>query len=156
MEKGKDYMEQQNYDKARVEFKNVLQIDPKYAEAYYLLGKIEESKTNWQKAFGNYSKAAELDPDHIAAQASVGRFYLLSGDVAKAEEIEQKILAQKRDHAEGKTLKAAILFAKKDMNGAVKLAQEVISADPTQISTIAFLADIYLQQKQQKQQNRAL
>ncbi|HLD08674.1 MAG TPA: tetratricopeptide repeat protein, partial [Methylophilaceae bacterium] len=78
MEKGKDYMEQQNYDKARVEFKNVLQIDPKYAEAYYLLGKIEESKANWQKAFGDYFKAVELDPNHIAAQASLGRFYLLS------------------------------------------------------------------------------
>jgi len=27
--KGKEYLEQQNYDKAAVELKNVLQIDPK-------------------------------------------------------------------------------------------------------------------------------
>ncbi len=153
LERGKSYLEQHNYDKAIVELKNVLQIDPKYAEAYYLLGKIEESRANWQKAFGDYSKAVELDPDHAAAQASLGRFYLLSGDVAKAEEIEQKILAKKPDHPEGKTLKAAILFSKKDVNGAVKLVQEVISADPTQVSTIAFLVDIYVQQKQQ---NKAL
>src|SRR3990170_1274175 len=58
--RGNDYLEQQNYDKAIVELKNVLQIDPKYAEAYYLLGKAEENKTNWARAFGYYSKAVEL------------------------------------------------------------------------------------------------
>ena len=32
LERGKAYFEEQNFDKARVEFKNVLQIDPKTAE----------------------------------------------------------------------------------------------------------------------------
>lgn len=148
LERSKNYLEEQNYDKAAVELKNVLQIDPKYAEAYYYLGKVEESRANWQKAFANYSKAVELDPDYFPAQASIGRFYLLSGDAAKAEEIEQKILAKNPEHPEGKTLKAAILLSKKDVTGAIKLAQEVISADPKQVSTTAFLADIYLRQKQ--------
>ena len=42
LERGKDYLEQQNYDKAIVEFKNVLQIDPKTAVGYYYLGRIAE------------------------------------------------------------------------------------------------------------------
>jgi tetratricopeptide (TPR) repeat protein len=148
LERSKNYLEQQNYDKAAVELKNVLQIDPKYAEAYYLLGQIEEGKGSWQKAFGGYLKAVELDSDHFSAQASLGRFYLLSGDIAKAEEIEQKILAKSPDHAEGRTLKAAILVAKKDVLNAIKLLREVVAADPTHVSTIVFLADIYLRQKQ--------
>ena len=55
MEKGKAYLEQSDYDKARVEFKNVLQIDPKNAEAYYMYGVLEEKQNNWPKAYGNYS-----------------------------------------------------------------------------------------------------
>ena len=51
LEKGKAYLEQQNYDKAKIELKNVLQIDPKYAEAYFLLGEIEESRQNWGQAY---------------------------------------------------------------------------------------------------------
>ena len=38
LEKGKAYIADKNYDKARIEIKNVLQIDPKYAEAYLLNG----------------------------------------------------------------------------------------------------------------------
>jgi cytochrome c-type biogenesis protein CcmH/NrfG len=37
--------------KARVELRNVLQIEPKNADAYYLLGLIEDEQQNWQSAF---------------------------------------------------------------------------------------------------------
>jgi Tfp pilus assembly protein PilF len=63
LEKSKAYYEEMNYDKARVEAKNVLQIDPKSAEAYYTLGRIEEEQQNWSIAFGDYGKALELSPD---------------------------------------------------------------------------------------------
>ena len=54
LERGKAYFEEENYDKARVEFKNVLQIDPKSAAPYFYLGKIAEKEQEWRKAFGNY------------------------------------------------------------------------------------------------------
>ena len=44
MEKAKSLYAQANYDKAKVEFKNVLQIDPKSAEANYFVGRIEERR----------------------------------------------------------------------------------------------------------------
>ena len=48
LERGKAYFEEENYDKARVEFKNVLQIDPKSAGPYFYLGKIEEAKSIYE------------------------------------------------------------------------------------------------------------
>src|SRR4030067_2210875 len=66
--KGKAYIEQENYDKAVIELKNALQIDPKFAEAYYLFGQAEENRRDYQKAFGLYAKAVELDPDHLKAK----------------------------------------------------------------------------------------
>ena len=39
-EKGKTLYEQGDYVKAQLEFKNALQIDPKYADGYYWLGTV--------------------------------------------------------------------------------------------------------------------
>ena len=113
LEKGKAFYQEADYDKARLEFKNVLQIDPKNAEAYYLTGMIEENQRNWQKAFGYFLKTAELDPNHLPAKAKLGKFYLISGDTAKAEKMVSEILAKKPADAAGRTLKAAMMARKK-------------------------------------------
>ena len=42
MEKGRAYLAAQNYPKARIEFQNALQIDPKDAKARYEVGFIDE------------------------------------------------------------------------------------------------------------------
>jgi len=70
LEKGKAYLEEKNYDKAKIEFKNVLQIDPKYAEAYYYMGQLAEKKKDFIQAVGNYNKAIELNPNNIKAKAN--------------------------------------------------------------------------------------
>ena len=38
--KGKALYEKGDYVKAKLEFKNAIQIDPKYADAYYMMGMI--------------------------------------------------------------------------------------------------------------------
>ena len=52
---------------ARLEFKNALQIDSKFAEGYYMLGMSELRQRNLKKAFANLSKAVELEPEMLDA-----------------------------------------------------------------------------------------
>ena len=52
--------EQGNYTKARLEFKNVLQIDPKDAQSYYMFATIEEKNQNWRKAYALFLRTTEL------------------------------------------------------------------------------------------------
>ena len=42
--KGKSLYEKGDYVKAQLEFKNALQIDPKFADAYYMLGMVALSR----------------------------------------------------------------------------------------------------------------
>ena len=56
LERGKVYLAEKNYDKAMIEFKNVLQIDPKSAEGYFYLGRVEEKKQNWSSSSGYCSR----------------------------------------------------------------------------------------------------
>lgn len=85
LERGKAYMAEENWDKARVEIKNVLQIDPKSAEAFYLIGQVEEKQQEWAKAFANYSRAVGLDPELIDARSRLAQFYMMQANAAKAE-----------------------------------------------------------------------
>src|SRR5579884_858115 len=42
MERGKQYLAAGNFDKAGIEFRNALQIEPHSGEAFYFNGKVEE------------------------------------------------------------------------------------------------------------------
>ena len=110
LERAKAYFEEENYDKAKIEFKNVLQIDPKTAAPYYFLGRIAEADQEWREAFGNYSKAVELDPDLLEARTRLGRFYLLADQSDKAEEQISEVLTKAPDDPDALLLRATILF----------------------------------------------
>ena len=89
MDKAITSIETGDLDKARIELKNVLQIDPKDSEAYYQLGKVYEQQKEYRKAYGNYLKAEELNPQDTRVHAKLGRFYLLlSNDFDKVESSE--------------------------------------------------------------------
>ena len=46
--RGQTFYENGDYVKAELEFKNALQIDPKYADAYYMLGRVGPEEQEYQ------------------------------------------------------------------------------------------------------------
>lgn len=86
IERGKALYEEGNHVKARLEFKNALQINPKGIDARYYTALIDEREGQWQKAFANFKLVAEQQPDHLQAQLKVGQFYLAAKQMDKAEE----------------------------------------------------------------------
>jgi TolA-binding protein len=65
--KGKALYEKGDYVKAGLEFRNAIQIDPKFADAYYMGGMVALRQGDYRRAFGGFSKVVELDPKHIKA-----------------------------------------------------------------------------------------
>lgn len=159
LERGKAFIAEQNWDKARVEIKNVLQIDPKSAEAYFLLGRVEENKQEWSKSFGAYSKAVELDPNMIEARSRLAQFYLLQANAYRAREErdgEAKALGQaqkeieeilKRDaqNSAGLALRASMLLREGKPDDATGLAEKVVKKDPSYGPAVTLLASLYAQ-----------
>ena len=159
LERGKAFIAEENWDKARVEIKNVLQIDPKSAEAYYLLGRVEEKKQEWAKAYGAYSKAVELDPEMVDARSRLAQIHLLQAVAMKANndrDGEAKALGQvqteideilKRDaeHAGALTLRANMLMREGKADEAIAVAEKVVKNDPDYGPAAGLLASLYTQ-----------
>ncbi len=147
-EKGKTYYEQGNYEKAKIELKNVLQIDPKFADAHYLFGEVEEKNKNLRGAYTHYRIAAELDDSNLDAHNKLARIYLLSGDLDKAQEQLDKISAQDPKNAYIKMLKLLIATRKGETDKAISMAKNIVSENKNKTDAIFLLSNLYLRKKE--------
>jgi tetratricopeptide (TPR) repeat protein len=149
MEKAEQSLNAGDLDKARIELKEVLQIDPRDAGAWFRLGNILERKKEFNKALGNYSKAAELDPENNAYQAKLGRFYLIVGsDIEKATEKMNLILGRDKTDSDGLLLKAAILLKQNNAADAKEICRNIFENHPDHVKNAVFLSSLYSHDKE--------
>ncbi|MDH3886055.1 MAG: tetratricopeptide repeat protein, partial [Desulfobacterales bacterium] len=121
--KGQALYEEGDYVKARLEFKNALQIDPKFADGYYMLGLVEQRAGNLKNAYASLKKAVALDPDLMDAQLQMGKLLFLSRAADPAMEKVEIVLAKEPDNSEALLLKGSLLMAQNDAAGAIKLLE---------------------------------
>src|ERR1043166_1023763 len=88
-ERGLAYFEKEKLHEALIEFKNIVQIDPKDADGHYRLALTYlklGGLNNVQAAFAELSRTTELDPANRDAQLKLGALYLLGSKPDKALE----------------------------------------------------------------------
>ena len=144
MNKGHELFKQENYDKARLEFQNVLQIDPKDLDARFALAETLEKLENWQGAAGHYLGVLAENPDHRGALLNMGRLFLLSNNDDKARENADKVLAKSPDDVEALTLLAAVKAKAKDADGAKELAKRALELEPNNEEAASLMASLLL------------
>jgi tetratricopeptide (TPR) repeat protein len=76
----------QNFNAAIPLLQNVVQRDPKNADAWNYLGFSNRKLGNFPEALADYEKALAIDPDHLGANEYLGELYLQTGDMPKAQE----------------------------------------------------------------------
>ncbi|MEW8055002.1 MAG: tetratricopeptide repeat protein [Candidatus Thiodiazotropha sp.] len=145
-DRGMTLFNQGNFTKARLEFKNVLQIDPKDANAYYMFGQIEEKDENWSKAYALHLRATELDPMHVDAQVHLGTIFALAGENEKALTAADAALNVKPNDPSAMVLKGFIKAKMGETDGAIDDVLGVIETDPANVEAASLLASLYADQ----------
>ncbi|HUI45145.1 MAG TPA: tetratricopeptide repeat protein [Nitrospirota bacterium] len=143
LNKGKALYEKGEYAKAQLEFRNAIQIDVKYADAYYMLGMTALRSGNPRGAYGGFAKAIELNPRHWDAQLQVGWFLLGSGNTREAMDKAELILKSNPAYEDAFILKGAVLLKKKDMDGARKYFESVLGRDVHKPEGYLLLTSVY-------------
>ena len=72
LEKGQAFLAEGNFDKARVEFQNALQIAPKNAEVRLEMGVVDEKLGKPREAAQFYQAAIDVSPGHYRGARSTG------------------------------------------------------------------------------------
>lgn len=147
---AKKFYEKNDFVKASIELKNAIQIDPKYADAYYLLGMAELQKGNLGGAFGTLQKAVELNPQNLDAQSQYGRLLLISKEMDKAREKANFVLKSKPDHPEGLILLGSIYLADNKPEKTIAVMDGMLQSGKAGPEIFQLLAAAYRDQKNNK------
>ena len=120
---AQEYLEAGNYPKARVALRNVLKIDPKDADAYFLFAQVEEKEKNWRNAVVLYQEVVRLVPDHTGALIILAKYYLEARLTEEVVSTADKVLAKDPQHPQAKALKIAVLAVEGKLPDAMTKAE---------------------------------
>lgn len=140
--RGQEYLAAGNLDKARVEFRNALQLAPASSRARYENGVVEEKMGNMSDAARFFIGAIDADPENINARAHLGTLFVGAGLPDRALEYVNPGLAKHPNDVGLLTTHAAALAQKKDRETALKEAQRAVALDPNSEDAIATLAGV--------------
>jgi cellulose synthase operon protein C len=145
--RAQEYLEAGNYPKARVALRNVLKIDPKDADAYFLFAQVEEKGKNWRNAVSLYQEVVQLVPDHTAALITLGKYYLEARLSEQVVSTADKVLTKDPQHPQANALKIAVLAVEGQLPDAVTKAEALHSQFPTEPDVAVLLATLHSQQQ---------
>ena len=143
LEKGHTYYAEKNFEKARVEFRNALQIAPNDSEARYQNGLVDEKLGNPREAAQFYQGAIDANADNVGARVALARLYLFGGAPERALEAIKPSLVKHPDDAGLLTVRAAARVQLKDPDAALQDAERAVQLAPDDESAAAVLAGIY-------------
>ena len=158
-ERGLAYFDEGKYQEAKIEYQNVIQIDPKSAQAHYQMALIHMKLgglTDLQAAFGELTKTVELDPTLQDAQLKLSEFYLAARQPVKAREHAEIVLASAPRDPKGHMLRGRSLVIEKEFEQGIEEFRKSIELDPDNMQPYIDLARAYVGLKQQKQADEAL
>ena len=139
---AEQYLEEDNLVKAELEAKNALQIEPKNADARYILARIATANREFNNLVVNLQIAIESRPEFIEARADLGTFFVQAGRPELAEEqlVELEKLAPER--TETRLLRARLLANKGELEQATDELRAAVSAEPDNIVARGLLASL--------------
>lgn len=145
--KAKSLFESGAYDRARLEFKNVLQIDPKHAESWYLLGRIEEHAGELRPAFQHYVNAVELAPDLTGARVRKAQLLILGGKLEQAAEEIDLALTGSPEEPDALTARGVLAQRQGRLADARADALAALQIDPAHSAANLLLATLQLREQ---------
>jgi tetratricopeptide (TPR) repeat protein len=145
--RGQQLYQKGEFVKARLEFKNALQIDPKFANAYHMLGRVELQEKNLKLAFAALSRAVELNPGLLDAQVDIGKIFLLTKQKDKASRKADLVLTNSPYHEEGLLLKAGCLILDQKENEVEPILISLIERNTEKPDAYLMLARLKLRNK---------
>ncbi len=147
-ERGKELLAAQKFEKATLEFKNVLKIDPSHVEAEFLLGQAMEQLGDYSGAARRYQAVVSARDVHLGALVRLGRLYLFGDRVGEALVLAEKGLEYEPDNLDARVLRAGALMRSGDYSEAQRDLHAVLASEPAHVDALSLFAALLVTEGQ--------
>jgi tetratricopeptide (TPR) repeat protein len=147
LQKGMEYFNKGDYEKAALELKTSGQSDKNVAATYYYSAMLDEKNHQYKTMVENLKKTLELEPTYPEARLKLGKVQLLLGEIDSASEQAEILLKEKSDNADALLLKASVLMRQKKQADAKTLIDGVLKTNPNHIDALLLNAIIYMEKE---------
>jgi tetratricopeptide (TPR) repeat protein len=137
---GQELLAKGDLQKASLEFRNAVQNKKDLLPAWRALAQIEERRQNWAGMIPILRTIIEYDGADHEARLKLGRLLVMGGVHQEALPLIASLSDGENPPAAAVGLKATILLALKDLEGAVKEAQRARAIQPDNLDAASILA----------------
>lgn len=142
LQRAETLASQREYAKARVEFRNALQIDDKDTRTLMRAGEMSEKMESFKDAVMFYQAALKVDPSNNRARAELGRI-MVAGGLSKETLALLDGAPSGTQDADLLAVRGAALQLNGDAAGALREAEQAIRLAPGNENAASLLVSLY-------------
>lgn len=147
LQKGVEYLNKGEYEKAKLEIKTASQSGKETAETYYYMALLDEKNRHFRGMKENLLKTVELAPNYTDARLKLGKVQLLFGETDAAMEQAKFVLNTSGENLEALLLKASVLIRQKKQSEALEIIDAILKENPNHTDALSLKALIYMEKK---------
>ena len=146
VEGGVKYLSNHKYQEAIIQFRNAIQIDPKFAAAHYQLARAYLAMRNSQAAYREFNQTIGLDPGNLDAKLNVAKLLLDNRHFPEAQTITQTVIQADPKNAEAHAILGEKHLLMHDLPNALAELTRAVDLDPQRVEGYAAVGSVYLAQ----------
>jgi tetratricopeptide (TPR) repeat protein len=139
-QRGMKLLEQKDYVKASLEFRNAVKLKKDLIPAWRELSQIEERNQNWEATAGILRTIVQLDPADLDTRLRLGRLLLLGNALDDALKLIDAAGDVVNENAGALAFRSAVSLKLNDTAGAVRDARAALELDRANVEAIIVLA----------------
>jgi tetratricopeptide (TPR) repeat protein len=144
LQSGDRYFDAGHYNEAVVQFRNALQIDPRFAAAHRQLGMAYLGLKNPESAFRELSSAVALDPANNSSRILLAELELQRRQYSDAQSNVQQILKSEPENAQAHAILGRKNLMTRNLPTAIVELEKVVSLKKGDPASYAALGATYL------------
>lgn len=142
LESGNQHYSQDDCNKAKLDYKNVLQIDPKSVDGLIGLARCMLEDKEWRKGYQLLNGALENDPASIDAKLDLAKLYLISGESEQSYQYIEDVLEVMPKNATAIALRGIFHLKNNTLTAARIDSEEAISLEGDNLSAITLFSSL--------------